>query len=270
MEFSAILPRSVLIPVLGCLGMTFSVTFTAEVTVAQCPNRGTVLDDEVSHSQGKPYQAKEVKTIVTYGSNGAKRVLVTKSKLFRDNRGRIRVERFYDGTEDPSENTPADIWIDDNCGTSVMLLPARQTAKISKWAQAKISDRPYCQEIDLKNPPYAGPEGKFEDLGHKLVDGVELRGERWSSYSSVEAKLSGASPVNVLEDWCSVSLDTAMGGYSLHDKPKTEITTVISDIRQIEPDSALFEIPEGYKIISADQGAAAANAKGGQSVASTF
>ena len=32
-------------------------------------------------------------TIVTYGSDGTKHVVVTKSNLFRDSRGRIRVEQ---------------------------------------------------------------------------------------------------------------------------------------------------------------------------------
>jgi hypothetical protein len=258
MKSPVILTHSAFLPTLVCFGMTF----TAEVTVAQCLNRGTVLDDEVSNSQGKPYQAKEVTTIVTYGNDGTKRVQMIKSNLFRDSRGRVRIERFYNGTEDPSESVPSDILIDDSCGTSVILLPARQTAKITKRIlSAKISDRPYCREIDLKNPPHVGPEGNFEDLGHKLVDGVEIRGERWSRYSSVEAKLSGAPPVDVFEDWCAISLDTSMGHHTLHDKPKTEMTTAISDIRQIEPDSALFEIPEGYKVIPDDQSAANSNAK---------
>ncbi|HEY4818389.1 MAG TPA: hypothetical protein VIH67_13240 [Candidatus Acidoferrum sp.] len=262
MESPANLPRRSLMPILVCLGMIF----TAETTVAQCPNRGTVVDDEVSNSKGRPYQAKEIRTIVTYGSDGTKRVVVTKSKLFRDSRGRIRVERFYDGTGDPSEIVPTDIWIDDNSGTSVSLLPTWQTAKISNWiSPVKVSDRPCCQEIDLKNPPYTGPEGTFEDLGHKLIDGVEVRGARTSYYSSVQAKLSGASPVRVYENWCSISLDTRMGDYVLDDKPKREITTVISDIRQIEPDSELFEIPEGYKITRADQSAPASSAKGSRS-----
>ena len=114
----------------------------------------------------------------------------------------------------------------------------------------------------MKNPPYAGPEGKFEDLGHKLIDGIEVRGERISYYNSVQAKLSGAPPVRIYENWCSISLDTRMGDYVLDDKPRREITTVISDIRQMEPDSALFEIPAEYKITRADQNAPASSAKG--------
>ena len=262
MRPASILHRSALMPILLCLGMDF----TPKVAAAQCPNRGTVVDDEVSNSQGKPYQAKEIRTIVTYGSDGTKSVVVTKSNLFRDSKGRIRVERFYDGTEDPSENVPTDILIDDNCDTSVLLMPPRQTAKISKVASpVKVSDQPCCQEIDLKNPPYTGPEGQAQDLGHKFINGVEVRGERISYYSSIQSKLSGASPVRVYENWCSISLDTRMGEYILDDKPKREITTVISDIKQVEPDSALFEIPEGYKIIRTDQSAPPLNAEGSPS-----
>jgi hypothetical protein len=238
---------------LACLGMLL----TARAATAQCPTRGTTVDEgEVSSSQGKPYQAKAIQTITTYNTDGAKRVVVTKSNLFRDRRGRIRVERFYDGTDDPSEIVPADILIDDNCGIIIILLPSQQTAKISKEVfPDKVLNQPSCAEIDLKNPPYIGPAGKFEDLGHKFIDGVEARGERISYYTSAEAKLSGAPPVHIFENWCSMTLDTPMGHYVSDETPKRESTTVISDIRQIEPDSTLFEIPGGYKIVRANPSA---------------
>jgi len=265
-ESTAILFRAALIPALVCLGMMFA----TEATVAQCSNRGTIVVDSVSNTQGRPYEAKEVQTVVTYESDGAKRIVVSKSNLFHDSRGRIRRERFYDGTDDPSENVPTDIWIDDNCGTSVSLVPARRTAIISKLVfPTTVSDLPCCKAIDLKNPPYTGPEGKVEDLGYKFIDGVEVRGERISYYSSAQAKLSGAPPVRVYENWCSISLDTPMGNYILDEKPKREITTVISDIKQVEPELALFEIPEGYKIIRADQNTPASNAKGSHSAISS-
>jgi len=243
MEFPAKIPASVLTLIAGCLG----IIFTGEAAVAQCPHRGVVVDEEVSNAQGKPYQARAITTIVTYGSNGTKHTTVRKSNLLRDSRGRIRIERFYDGSENPSELAPTDIWIDDNCGTSVRLLPPWQTAKITKRA-IKGPDGQYCKETDLKNVPYTGPEGVFEYLGHRFIDGVEIRGERSTDYTSVQAKLSGAPPIHVYENWCSISLDTPMGAYISDDNPKRETTIVIGDIRQTEPDSALFEIPTGYKI----------------------
>ena len=242
-----------------------AMAFTVDVADAQCPNRGTVVNDAISNSKGKPYEAHETRTIVTYKGDGSKKVVVTKANLFRESGGRTRVERFYDGTEDPRENVPTDISIHDNCGTSVILHPGPQTARITKMAlPSKVSDRPYCEEVDLKNPPYAGPEGSYEDLGHKLIDGVEVRGQRESYYASAKAKLSGAPPVRVYENWCSVLLDTPMGDYILDERPKREITTVISDIKQIEPDPTLFEIPSGYKVIRAEVSATSADPKDSQ------
>lgn len=238
-------------PVLALVG---SVPFVA---TAQCPNRGTVVVEGVSNTRGKPYEAKELRTIVTYGRDGAKQIAVTKANLSRDANGRIRVERFYDGTADPSEEAAADILIDDNCGTAVILLPGPKTAKLKSMVlAAQVSDRPCCEEIDLKkkNPPYPGPEGKFEDLGHKFIDGIEVRGERTSYYTSALAKLSGEPPIRVYEDWCSILLDTRMGNYILNDNPKREITTVVSDIRQVEPDPDSFEIPKDYKVIGTQKG----------------
>jgi Carboxypeptidase regulatory-like domain len=218
-----------------------------------CPNRGTVVVEGVSNSQGKPYEAKEVRTIVTYSSDGQRHVEVVKANLFRDSRGRIRIERFYDGTADPSEDVPMDITIDDNCGTSVILLPKRQTAKVSKMpAPQRVSNQPDCQKVGLHNPPYMGPEGKFEDLGYKLVDGVEVRGERMNYYSSAQAQESGSAPVRVYENWCSILLDTPMGNYILDDNPKRETTSIVSGIKQIEPDPAAFDIPKEYKIVRAE------------------
>ena len=247
--------RCVLLLVLTYLWLVLDV----DVATAQCPARGTVVVEDVSNAQGKPYQAREIRTIATYSNDGQKLVKVVKEKLFRDGGGRIRIERFYDGTDDPPESVPMDIEIDDNCGTSVSLLPRQQIAKVSKMAPPqRVSNRPRCEEVDLKNPPYTGPEGKSGNLGHKVVDGVQVRGERTSYYASVEAKLSGAPPVRVYEEWCSILLDTPMGSYVLNDQPKMEITTVISDVEQVEPDPALFEIPKEYKILRVEASAPAA------------
>lgn len=226
-----------------------------------CPNRGTVVvEGVVSNSQFRPYQAKEVRTIVTYRNDEQKQVQVIKANIVRDSRGRIRIERFYDGTAAPPENVPMDITIDDDCGTSVILLPSQRTAKVSKMpAPARISDQPCCQEADLRNPPYTEPEGKFESLGHKLVDGVEVRGERTTFYVSVEARSFGAAPIRVYEEWCSTLLDTPMGSYILDEKPKREITTVITNVKEIEPDPALFEIPKEYRIVRVEPSAPVSN-----------
>jgi len=233
---------------------------------AQCPDLGTIGFNGVVAAEGKPFQATAVMTVVTFGGDGTKQVRATKSHLFRDSKGRVRVERFYDGTDDPAEIVPMDILIYDNCGTSVSLSPATHIARISKIVpRPNPSHLPFCGEVDLNNPPQPGPDGKFEYLGHKMIDGVEVWGERTTYYKSVEAKLAGNAPSSINDSWCSTSLETPMGSFSLKDNPKLESATVIKDLKPTEPEPSLFEIPKEYKITRADQSAPASSAPSGAS-----
>ena len=225
-------------------------------TSAQCPLIGAFGFEGINAVEGMPFQAKKVMTKVTTGNDGARRTEVMKSHIFRDTKGRVRVERFYDGTEDPLENVPWQIIIHDNCGTSVSLLPSQQTAKIQKMpTHLNGSDLPHCKQFDPNKLPQPGAKGKFEILGHRMLDGVEIMGWRTAYYSSVEAMSSGEPPTEISERWCSTTLDVEMDSFILLQNPKMEIRIVVSDLKSIEPDPALFEIPEGYKITGADESA---------------
>jgi hypothetical protein len=215
--------------------------------LAQCPVSGGI--NGVGPAEDKPFQARETKTNTTYASDGTKHVEVTKSNLFRDRRGRIRIERFSDGSDNPPENVPNDVIIHDNCGTIISLVPAWRIARVHKSPFRATTQPILCREIDKQHPPNAGDKGTFEDLGHKLIEGVEVRGDRTAFYSSVAAKLSGAAPVRMFELWCSMELNTPMGEITLMDNPKSEFTVVISDVRLVDTGPEMFEIPEGYEIV---------------------
>jgi len=216
---------------------------------AQCPGGGTLVFSGVAAVADKPFQAKETATIVTYGKEGSEHTVVARSNLFRDSKGNIRVERFYDGTDDPRMAEPSDIAVLKDCNTSISLLPSRRIAKISQhtFSPGKPGG-PYCKERDPENLPDPGPSGRFEDLGRKIVDGVEVRGERTSHYSSPQAKASGATPVQMFEFWCSEVLDNVVETVTLDENPKRKITTAVREIVRLEPNSKLFEVPEGYAI----------------------
>jgi hypothetical protein len=216
---------------------------------AQCPDKGTLGFDGVTAVREKPFHAKQVTTIVTYRPDGTKQIVVIKSNLFRDSHGRVRVERFYDGTGDPPELTPADISIYDGCGKSISLLPKKHTAKVQDISPVNPgSHQPYCHEFDAKNPPNPGPTGKFEDLGHKMIDGMEVLGYRSTDYATPESKRTETNPVHIHEDWCSMALDNSLHFYSYSDRPRRELTSAIKEIELVDSDGSLFEIPSEYSI----------------------
>lgn len=107
MEFSPNILRCVLLLVAGYLG-TIGLP---EATRAQYSNIEPVGFNGVQAVEGKPFQAREITKIVTYGGDETKRMPVVKAHLFRDSKGRVRVERLMDGTEDPSETVLTDILV---------------------------------------------------------------------------------------------------------------------------------------------------------------
>jgi hypothetical protein len=102
--------------------------------------------------------------------------------------------------------------------------------------------------IDTQNPPDPGPTAKFDDLGQKTIDGIEVRGSRTTDYRTMEARRAATNPTHIHEEWCSIALDNPIEFYSYSDKPKREITSVFKDIQIVDSDPHLFEIPSGYSI----------------------
>jgi hypothetical protein len=124
----------------------------------------------------------------------------------------------------------------------------KHTAKVRNIASANAdSRRPYCHAIDAQNPPDPGPTAKFEDLGQKTIDGIEVRGSRTTDYRTMEARGAATNPTRIHEEWCSIALDNPIEFYSYSDNPKRKVTSVFKDI-QFDSDPHLFEIPSCYSI----------------------
>jgi hypothetical protein len=122
--------------------------FAPRSAPAQCPDVRTLVFDGVTSVEGKPSQASETTKIVTYSSDGTQRMVVTKSNLFRDSKGRVRVERFYAGRDNPPEIKPYQIAIYDHCGRSVIPLPTTDS-EVQEIARSKGSDRPIAKSSIL-------------------------------------------------------------------------------------------------------------------------
>ena len=125
MRASRSILRAELFMIVGCAGMFCAV----QQAMAQCQGGSGIGFSGVSTVEGKPFRARQITTIVRYWGDGTKHVQVVKANLFRDSKGRMRVDRFMDGTEDPPKNVPVDTLVYDNCGTSLSLLPSRRSGK---------------------------------------------------------------------------------------------------------------------------------------------
>jgi hypothetical protein len=221
---------------------------------AQCPDRGTFVFNQINSIEGSPFTATEVTTTVTYDAAGGKSTQISESSLYRDGKGRVRVERFAPGTHASSSATPSDILIYDHCGNTFNLRPSLHTGKVQTLPPpTNPSHQLYCREPENKILPNPGPSETFEELGPKSVGGVEAHGTRTSEFSSPRAKSSGEPPIRVHEFWCSSSIDNLVYLHNLSEEPKQEQTIAISEIKLEEPDPSLFAIPDNYKLTKVDR-----------------
>jgi len=95
-------------------------------------------------------------------------------------------------------------------------------------------------------PKRATPEGK--DLGTEFMENVSVRGIQQTRTIPATVSGTGKDVVIVDEYWYSDELHMNM--LTRHMDPRTGVQTVtVTQVRREEPDSAIFEVPSGYKIV---------------------
>jgi hypothetical protein len=194
--------------------------------------------------------------IETTDKNGANHIRVVKTTSFRDSKGRVRLDRWYgpalQGDREPAPATALrDVEIADPCGTIWTLYPASRTAKEQDPVSPHPDSAQYCTEFDPVNPPRPPPNETFEILGHRLIAGIDAIGSRQDTYSSLEAKASGASPIRTLERWCAPEMKLAMDFHERDGKDGREISQSVVSVQLGDPDPSLFEIPSDYTVVHA-------------------
>jgi hypothetical protein len=94
----------------------------------------------------------------------------------------------------------------------------------------------------------SNPRFQTEDLGNKIISGVEAHGLRSSLLlPSPEGSPARPSPT-YQEDWCSDDLAIVVMHASVSTSVNRRTETVLKNIERSEPDTALFQIPPDYTI----------------------
>jgi len=97
----------------------------------------------------------------------------------------------------------------------------------------------------LRHNPTAGVVA--EDLGSKIIDGVEARGIKITQFGAGDDEWKG-KPIRISERWVSDDLAAVLAEKTIDLKKGSEATSTLVDIKREEPDAALFQIPAGFKI----------------------
>lgn len=193
--------------------------------------------DLVSHAVNSPLSAEQVEERVFHHSDGSSTIEVVRSRVYRDSVGRMTIEG---SAGSPNESTL--FMIDPTSGARTLLLVRDKIAY--RIIGPKVGEDGFVYGAGGMGE--ALPPGKWtartENLGRRIIDGIEVEGERITQISADQPPL-----VAVYDRWYSgklrsVVLAVASGPYGRH-------TARIQNLRREEPDPALFTIAPGYNII---------------------
>jgi hypothetical protein len=185
---------------------------------------------------GNPFTATVVINNEGSSADGSRSSQHAVIEIARDSTGRIRNER-HAFVPDSFRGTPPTLFVH-------TYDPATHISHIYSPATMTDHDQvvpPPRQSIDPQN-------GKEEDLGCTILNGIQARGTRVTH--TIPARVSGTGkPVHMVDEgWFSEELQMNM--LEQHSDGRGGLQTLaILSIKREEPDASLFEVPPGYKTV---------------------
>lgn len=101
--------------------------------------------------------------------------------------------------------------------------------------------------------PASPKDLRREDLGKKLIEGVEAEGSR-ATFTIPAGAIGNEQPINVVtEEWRSPVLQVLLSSRT-SDPRVGEHTYQLTDISRAEPEAALFQVPGDYRLLEGGPG----------------
>jgi hypothetical protein len=204
---------------------------------------------------GSPFSATVMVETQQTLADGNRFVNHSTQKLARDGKGRIRREQAIGKIGGLQLDGPTLVFIYDPVAqVEYTLDPAAHTARISKLetVQLQVSENSRMPSAGVRE--HISPTGKrsvvSETLGSQVIEGLEVEGTR-RTVTFPAGVLGNERPFSTsVEIWFSPVLHTDV--LRKRTDPRVGDTVYrLTDIRHEEPDPSLFQVPAGYKTISA-------------------
>ena len=205
---------------------------------------------------GFPFSADVETESVHYNASGKMVTLRFRSKIYRDAKGRTRLEWNMKPVGETMEGGwfMIDIY-DPTTRMSIRLQPGVKTA--SQWRVpapgeapgpvCKPSDLPEIDPKLLANLVVPAPKVAQDEVGKEVVDGMTVRHGRESVIYPARANGKNSLLDRVTDYWFSQELQF----YVLVKRSgpgRSQNVIRLTDISRNEPDAALFAIPKGYTV----------------------
>jgi hypothetical protein len=259
---------------------TLALLLTAVASKAQSPAPAPPPDQRsrqcgginyVGGATANPFSAKRVTKSTTTLPDGTHKSIERVEPVARDSDGRIRFEKFTCADSDCNEHKVTLHTRDGGtiettrqilgivievfaCPDSMLIQirPGMRIARITRGYPTALPPnrvrRPYSAIVTQLLSGKPQPNIVVEDLGFRTIDGISARGVRLTHLGAeTDGEWSG-KPIRITETWASD--DIAATILEIRTDPKTHMASVntLTDIKRVDPDPTIFEIPQGYKI----------------------
>ena len=177
-----------------------------------------------------------------------------RSKIYRDSKGRTRLEWDMTPVDEPSKRgwLIIDIY-DPTTRTSIRLQPSDKTASKTHWPAPDEKPPKVCKGSDLPEidpkalAQIAIPEVSQIELAHDVVDGMTVRHGRESLKYPPNSSGKPSALGRVTDYWFSQELQTFIL-VKRNGPGKSRHTVTLSNINRSEPNPSLFTVPQGYQV----------------------
>ena len=173
----------------------------------------------------------------------------------RDSRGRERSENYY--TRDGQLKLLFISLSDPEAHTRTTLFLRDKTARIEQAPERPPRTPEQLRQLDEARTKAAAalpkgeqqpPQPGVERLPPQTIAGVDAEGIRFTRIIPQGKEGNDREIKIVSENWISRDLNITLR--SVLDDPRTSnILTEVTELRRVEPDASLFEIPSDYKIV---------------------
>lgn len=203
--------------------------------------------------QGEPYTATLKTTRVQTLADGTKITRTTVVKEARDSGGRIYRETHQELPEGESNSNFVNFFVFDPVNRTNLIWNSRekQVAVIHlpdlQQLRSNAATAPRIHGTVLAQRANSDPAPQIEELGTQTINGVTAIGRRVTNVIPA-GKQGNDQPITLTsETWRSPDLNLVVR--QIRDDPRSGLTTMeVTDLQPGEPDSALFQIPEGYAV----------------------
>lgn len=215
---------------------------------------------ELKTVKGAPYQADAVTEVVQTLADGNRIARKTTASVARDGEGRVRRESLVAGLGAlAAGDGPKLVFIHDPVAKGGFVLDlddktARKLPAPHTFEAGPPGPGPHGPQaaqggpmIKLRKRMKELPEGKKEDLGSQTIEGVVAQGTR-TTHTIPAGEVGNDKPIEIVhERWYSAELQAVV--MSRHADPRMGETTYrLTNIQRGEPDAALFQVPEDFKV----------------------